>query len=351
MPVGAPVLAAVSRLRLGATGGRELDAGCKEFAPRCDAPRGGALGGQFRRRAAVRAGRGGGAARGRLRQRAARSRSPSGSAGGSRGGRGHQGAVQIDGRAALRDLGERGGGGRRAARRSRRDGGYRRPPDRLRPASKRAAGRRRRRPVAAIHEDRGLAAGGPPGADLRPPHPRGDAGQGNRRPGLQRHPHPCPAAERTRRELAVLGWPRLRARQHAHGDLPQLSAGRDGAAVPGLRALLQGDGAGVRRRRRRRLHAHLVGRPDPPDARHDRDPRSGHAVRPAADRRARRPRPLSHARRGGARPDRHPGPRGPRRVELPGHPARPRRRSPRSAGAPASRPASLRGRRWRRRER
>ena len=134
---------------------------------------------------------------------------------------------------------------------------------------------------------------------------------------------PRPAAQRARRELAVLVRRGLGPGQLADGDLPQLPAGGDGArSSPTSTHFCRGHAAGLRRRRDRRLHPHLVGRPHPSQPRDDRGPRRRHPVRPAARGGARGARPLPDPGRGRARP---------------GATSRPARRSPsRASRRPAT---------------
>ena len=164
-----------------------------------------------------------------------------------------------------------------------------------------------------------------------------DARDGRSR--LQRDPDPRPAVERARLQLALLVRRGLGAGQLADGDLPQLPARRDGAGVRGLRRLL----------RVTRQVCAAGGLDDYThiwwDARIH--PALGTIEVRAADTqtelwRAAALAALVHCLPG-SRPTatgRDPGPRGARRVELPGHAPRPRRQParPLRRAGPRARP-------------
>ena len=121
-------------------------------------------------------------------------------------------------------------------------------------------------------------------------------------PRLQRHSHPHPPDQRPRGELALLVWRGLRARERQNGDLPQLSACRDGSGVRRLRPLHPGHPRGLHRRRGSTTTPTSGGTPEFIRGWDGRDPGRRYAIRPAAGGRARRTRPLPHPPRGGAGP-------------------------------------------------
>ena len=89
------------------------------------------------------------------------------------------------------------------------------------------------------------------------------------------------AAARALGLVAVLARRADRPRVVAADGLRRLPALRPAAALPRLRRLRRGRRAARAHRLHRRLHAHLVGHPAAPAARHGRDPdlRRGHARR------------------------------------------------------------------------
>ena len=232
-------------------------------------------------------------------------------------------ALHLDDRGEVGDLRHGGGGDRHAAGGTPRSARLGKPADRAQgsiraPRSGEADVRESARYIAIARMLQGILRH----PDLRPARPRRDAGSRDGRPRLQRDPNPRAADQRARRELAVLVRGGLRAGQLADGDLPQLSAGRDGTPVRRLRRLLPGHPSGLRSSGSGRLHPHLVGRPDPSGAGDDRGARSRRSVRPAPGRSAGGARPLPGPGRGGARPERDPRQGGAGGIGLPGDSAR-----------------------------
>ena len=121
----------------------------------------------------------------------------------------------------------------------------------------------------------------PPRADLRHARPRRDRRAREGDPGRERAPAPARAAARALVLLAVLARRADGARVVAADGLRRLPALGPAAAVPRLRRLRRGGRPARAHRLHRRLHAHLVGHPAAPAARHRRDPdlRRDHARR------------------------------------------------------------------------
>ena len=121
----------------------------------------------------------------------------------------------------------------------------------------------------------------PARADLRHARARRRRRPGEGDPGRERPPPPARPAARAVGLVAVLArradGPLLEPADGLRG-LPAL---RPAAPLPRLRRLRRGGRPARADRLHRRLHAHLVGHPAPPAARHGRDPdlRRGHARR------------------------------------------------------------------------
>ena len=120
-----------------------------------------------------------------------------------------------------------------------------------------------------------------PRADLRHARPRRGRRSGEGDPGRQRPDRPSRGARRALGELAVLARRAHRPRLVAAHGLRGVPALGTAAALPGLRRLRGGRRPARAHGLHRRLHAHLVGHPAAPAARHDRDPdlRRGDAAR------------------------------------------------------------------------
>ena len=121
----------------------------------------------------------------------------------------------------------------------------------------------------------------PPRADLRPARPRRrrrprEGDQGDERPPA-RHPRPA----RPLGQLAVLARRADRLQLDPADGLRRLPALGHAAALPRLRRVRGGGRPAREDRLHRRLHAHLVGRPAPPQVGHGRgaDLRRRHAGR------------------------------------------------------------------------
>ena len=129
-----------------------------------------------------------------------------------------------------------------------------------------------RRP-AAVHRA--------PRAHLRDAHPRRDRRSREGDQGDERPPAPARAAARALGELAVLARRADRADVEPADGVRVVPALGPAAALPRLRGLRRGRRPARAHRLHRRLHAHLVGHPSAPAARHDRDPdlRRRHAGR------------------------------------------------------------------------
>ena len=121
-----------------------------------------------------------------------------------------------------------------------------------------------------------------PRADLRDARARRRRRSREGDPGRERAPPPARPAARALRVLAVLARRADRALLLEPADgLRRLPALGPAAALPRLRGLRRGRRPARAHRLHRRLHAHLVGHPAAPAARHGRDPdlRRGHARR------------------------------------------------------------------------
>ena len=118
-------------------------------------------------------------------------------------------------------------------------------------------------------------------AHLRHAHPRRDRRPGEGDQGDERAPAATCSAARDVRELAVLAGRADRPDVEPADGVLVLPTLGPAAALPRLRGLRRGRRAARAHRLHRRLHAHLVGHPPPPTARHARDPdlRCGHADR------------------------------------------------------------------------